>query len=205
MKKQTLVFSLQLLFISLVITSCKNDASLSDQIKGRYDVKVTDINLKELEEASKEAKSELENGKKELRENLEKAQAEIDKEVKIEINGKKADLKELVGEMGQGIEKVMEGLSDMGSGFGKGITELLVKNTTFQVDFRDNGVLSIGSDNDRFNFSSKKLTWSIENNRLIIKDKDENKENFSFELKAKNDKEWELISDKLTLSLIKNK
>jgi hypothetical protein len=205
MKKQTLVFGLQLLFISLVITSCKNDASLSDQIKGRYDVKVTDINLKELEEASKEAKSELENGKKELRENLEKAQAEIDKEVKIEINGKKADLKELVGEMGQGIEKVMEGLSDMGSGFGKGITELLVKNTTFQVDFRDNGVLSIGSDNDRFNFSSKKLTWSIENNRLIIKDKDENKENFSFELKAKNDKEWELINDKLTLSLIKNK
>jgi hypothetical protein len=205
MKKQTLVFGLQLLFISLVITSCKNDASLSDQLKGRYDVKVTDINLKELEEATKQAKSELENGKKELRENLEKAQAEIDKEVKIEINGKKADLKELVGEMGQGIEKVMERLSDMGSGFGKGITELLVKNTTFQVDFRDNGVLSIGSDNDRFNFSSKKLTWGIENNRLIIKDKDENKENFSFELKAKNDKEWELISDKLTLSLIKNK
>lgn len=205
MKKYSFVVIVLLVLSTLFIVSCKNDASLSHQLKGRYDVKVTDIDLKELEEASKEAKSELEKGKKELREELEKAQADIDKEVNIEINGKKADLKELMGEVGQGLEKVMDGLGDMGNGLGKGITELVVKNTTFEVDFRDNGVLAIGSDNDKFNFSSKNLTWTIENERLIIKDKDDNKEDFSFELKAKSDKEWELISDKITLSLSKKK
>lgn len=110
-----------------------------------------------------------------------------------------------MGEVGQGLEKVMEGLGDMSNGLGKGITELVVKNTTFQVDFRDNGVLAIGSDNDKFNFSSKNLTWTIDNERLVIKDKDDNKEDFSFELKAKNDKEWELVSDKITLSLSKKR
>ena len=205
MKKYSFVVMVLLVVGTLFIVSCKNDASLSHQIKGKYDVKVTDINLKDLEEASKQAKSELEKGKKELREELEKAQVDIDKEVNIEINGKKADLEELMGDVGQGLEKIMEGLGDMGNGLGKGITELVVKNTTFQVDFRDDGVLAIGSDNDKFNFSSKNLTWAIENERLIIKDKDDNKEDFSFELKAKGDKEWELISDKITLSLSKNK
>ena len=205
MKKYSFVVMVLLVVGTLFIVSCKNDASLSHQIKGKYDVKVTDINLKDLEEASKQAKSELEKGKKELREELEKAQVDIDKEVNIEINGKKADLEELMGDVGQGLEKIMEGLGDMGNGLGKGITELVVKNTTFQVDFRDDGVLAIGSDNDKFNFSSKNLIWAIENERLIIKDKDDNKEDFSFELKAKGDKEWELISDKITLSLSKNR
>ena len=205
MKKNSFVVMVLLIVGTLFIFSCKNDASLSHQLKGRYDVKVTDIDLKELEEASKQAKSELEKGRKELREELEKAQADIDKEVNIEINGKKADLKELMGEVGQGLEKVMEGLGDMGNGLGKGITELVVKNTTFQVDFRDNGFLAIGSDNDKFNFSSKDLTWTIDNDRLIIKDKDDNKEDFSFELKAKSEKEWELIGDKITLSLSKKR
>ena len=205
MKKNSFVVMLLLIVGTLFIFSCKNDASLSHQLKGRYDVKVTDINLTELEEASKQAKSELEKGKKELRENLEQAQADLDKEVNIEIDGKKADLKELMGEVGQGLEKVMDGLGDMSNGLGKGITELIVKNTTFQVDFRDNGVLAIGSDNDKFNFSSKNLTWTIDNERLVIKDKDDNKEDFSFELKAKNDKEWALVGDKITLSLSKKR
>ena len=205
MKKYSFVVLILLILSTLFIVSCKNDASLSHQLKGRYDVKVTDINLTELEEASKQAKSELEKGKKELRENLEQAQADLDKEVNIEIDGKKADLKELMGEVGQGLEKVMDGLGDMSNGLGKGITELIVKNTTFQVDFRDNGVLAIGSDNDKFNFSSKNLTWAIDNERLVIKDKDDNKEDFSFELKAKNDKEWALVGDKITLSLSKKR
>lgn len=205
MKKNSFVVMVLLIVGTLFIFSCKNDASLSHQLKGRYDVKVTDINLTELEEASKQAKSELEKGKKELRENLEQAQADLDKEVNIEIDGKKADLKELMGEVGQGLEKVMDGLGDMSNGLGKGITELIVKNTTFQVDFRDNGVLAIGSDNDKFNFSSKNLTWAIDNERLVIKDKDDNKEDFSFELKAKNDKEWALVGDKITLSLSKKR
>ncbi len=99
----------------------------------------------------------------------------------------------------------MDGLGDMSNGLGKGITELVVKNTAFQVDFRDNGVLAIGSNNDRFNFSSKNLTWAIENGKLIIHDKDQSKEDFSFELKAKNEKEYELINDQITLVLIKLK
>lgn len=205
MKKNNFVVMVLFLISTLSISSCKNDASLSSQLKGRYDVKVTDINLKELEEASKQAKSELEKGKKELRENLEKAQVDIDKEISIEIDGKKADLKDLIGEVGQGLEKVMDGLGDMSNGLGKGITELVVKNTTFQVDFRDNGVLAVGSNNDRFNFSSKNLTWAIENGKLIIHDKDQSKEDFSFELKAKNEKEYELINDQITLVLIKLK
>ncbi len=205
MKKNNFVVMVLFLISALSISSCKNDASLSSQLKGRYDVKVTDINLKELEEASKQAKSELEKGKTELRENLEKAQADIDKEINIEIDGKKADLKDLIGEVGQGLEKVMDGLGDMSNGLGKGITELVVKNTAFQVDFRDNGVLAIGSNNDRFNFSSKNLTWAIENGKLIIHDKDQSKEDFSFELKAKNEKEYELINDQITLVLIKLK
>ncbi len=72
MKKNNFVVMVLFLISALSISSCKNDASLSSQLKGRYDVKVTDINLKELEEASKQAKSELEKGKTELRENLEK-------------------------------------------------------------------------------------------------------------------------------------
>lgn len=74
MKKNSFVVMLLLILSTLFIFSCKNDASLSHQLKGRYDVKVTEIDLKDLEEASKEAKSELEKGKKELRENLEQAQ-----------------------------------------------------------------------------------------------------------------------------------
>jgi hypothetical protein len=57
----------------------------------------------------------------------------------------------------------------MGNGFGKGISELLIKNTTFQVDFRDNGVLAIGSYNNSFNFSAKNLLWEIKDGKLIIK------------------------------------
>lgn len=203
MKKNSLIIGALLFIGALVFSSCRSDVSLSQKLKGRYDVKVTDINLKELEEASKQAKSELEKGKKELHESLEKAQADIDKEVNIEIDGKKADLKELIGEVGQGLEKMMDGLGDIGDGIGKGITELIVKNTTFQVDFRDNGVLAIGSDNDKFNFSSKNLIWKIENGRLVIHDKDQNKEDFSFELKPKNDKDWELVGEKITLDLTK--
>jgi hypothetical protein len=205
MKKQILVFSFQLFILALVITSCKNDASLSKTFQGRYSVKVTSVNLKELEDASKQAKVELEKGKKELHDNIEKAQKEMDNEVNIEIDGKKTDLKELIGTVGEGVEKIMEGFGDMGAGLGKGITELLIKNTTFQVDFRDNGVLAIGSDNEKFNFSSKNLTWAIDNGKLIIHDKDQSKEEFSFELKTKNEKEWELIGDKITLSLNKIK
>lgn len=203
MKKNSLVFIMQLLIVALAMTSCKNDATVSKSLQGRYNVKVTAINLKELEEATKQAKVELEKGKIDMRGNLEKAQEELDKEVNIEINGKKADLKELIGEVGQGLEKALEGLGDMGSGLGKGISELVIKNTVFQVDFRENGVLALGSDNAKLNFSSKNLTWKIDNGRLIIKDKDENKEAFSFELKGKNEKEWELVSDKISLVLNK--
>lgn len=205
MKKNNLVFSMLLFMGVLFISACNNDEAVSKTLKGRYDVKVTNINLKDLEDASKQAKAEIEKGKKELHDNLEKAQADLDKEVNIEIDGKKVSLKEAIGEMGQGLEKVMDGLGDMGSGFGKGITELVIKNTTFQVDFRDDGVLAIGSDNEKFNMSSKNLTWEIKDGKLIIRDKDQNKEDFSFELKAKSDKEWALVSDKLTLLLSKTK
>jgi hypothetical protein len=203
MKKNSLVFSVLLFMGALFFLSCKNDASLSDTFKGKYNVKVREINLKDLEKASEQVKTELEKGKKELNENLEKAQKELDKDVNLEIDGKKVNLKEMMGEMGQGLEKVMDGLGDMGSGLGKGISELLIKNTTFQVDFRDDGELAIGSSNNSFNFSAKKLTWLIKDGKLIVKEKDQNKEEFSFELKAKNDKEWELINDKISLVLNK--
>jgi PBP1b-binding outer membrane lipoprotein LpoB len=204
MKKNSLVFALFLMG-TLVFTSCKNDVSVSNSIKGKYNVKVSEINLKDLEDASKQVKEEIEKGKVELHGDLEKAQAELDKEVNIEIDGKKVDLKEALGDMSQGLEKMMDGLGDMGNGLGKGITELVIKNTNFQVDFREDGVLAIGSDNNKFNFSSKNLTWEIKDGKLIIKDKDKSKEDFSFELKSKNDKEWELVSDKITLSLNKTK
>jgi hypothetical protein len=205
MKKNNFVY-ITLLFISaLFFSACKNDESLSKTFKGRYTVKVTDINLKELEEASKQVKTELEKGKIELHGELEKAQAELDKEVNIEIDGKKANLKELIGEVGQGLEKVMDGFGDIGNGFGKGISEIIIKNTTFQVDFRDNGELAVGSDNEHFNFSSKKLTWEVKDGKLLIKDTDPKKDNFSFDLKTKNEKEWELSSDKMTLVLNKIK
>ena len=205
MKKNNLVSLLLLLMGVLAFSSCKNDASLSNIFKGKYSVKVKDINLKDLENASKQVKTELEKGKKELHDNLEHAQEELDKEVNVEIDGKKANLKELIGEMGQGLEKVMDGLGDMGNGLGKGISELVIKNTTFQVDFRDDGVLAIGSNSNSFNFSAKNLTWEIKDGKLIIQDKEQKNDNFSFELKAKNDKEWELISDKMTVVLNKAK
>jgi uncharacterized protein YlxP (DUF503 family) len=205
MKKNSLVFSVLLLMGVLVFSSCNNDASVSNTLKGKYNVKVSEINLKDLEDATKQAKEEIEKGKIELHGNLEKAQAELDKEVNIEIDGKKVDLKEAMGEMGQGLEKMMDGLGDMGNGIGKGITEMLVKNANFQVDFRDDGVLAIGSDNDKFNFSSKNLTWEVKDGKLIIHDKDKSKEDFSFDLKSKNDKEWELVNDKIKLSLNKTK
>jgi hypothetical protein len=147
----------------------------------------------------------LEKGKIELRGDLEKAQAELDKEVNIEIDGKKANLKELIGEVGQGLEKVMDGFGDISNGFGKGISEIIIKNTTFQVDFRDNGELAVSSDNQHFNFSSKKLTWEAKDGKLLIKGTGQNKDNFSFDLKAKNDKEWELSSEQMTLVLNKIK
>jgi hypothetical protein len=205
MKKNSLIFSALFLTYSLAFTSCKNDVSVSNSLKGKYNVKVSEINLKELEDATKQAKEEIEKGKIELRGDLEKAQKELDGEVNIEIDGKKVDLKEAMGKMGDGLEKMMDGLGDMGDGFGKGISEILIKNTNFQVDFRDDGELAIGSDNNHFNFSSKKLTWEVKDGKLIIHDKDKNKEDFSFELKSKNDKEWELVSDKITLSLNKAK
>jgi hypothetical protein len=209
MKKNNLVF-LALLFVSaLNFSACKNDASVSKTFKGKYNVKVTEINLKDMENASVQIKTELEKGKKELHEGLEKAQKELDGEVNVEIDGKKVDLKNLIGEVGQGLEKVMDGVGDIGNGLGSGISELLIKNTAFQVDFRDDGVLAIGSDNNKFNFSTKHLTWAVQDGRLIIKDKDKDKDksndDFSFELKAKNDKEWELVSDKISLSLSKTK
>jgi PBP1b-binding outer membrane lipoprotein LpoB len=204
MKKNSLVFALFLMG-ALAFTSCKNDVSVSNSLKGKYNVKVSEINLKDLEDASKQIKEEMEKGKVELHGDLEKAQAELDKEVNIEIDGKKVDLKEAIGDMSQGLEKMMDGLGDMGNGLGKGISELLIKNTNFQVDFRDDGALAIGSDNNKFNFSSKNLTWEIKDGKLIIKDKDKSKEDFSFELKSKNDKEWELVSDKIKLSLNKAK
>ncbi len=203
MKKNSFVFILQLLMVAFTISSCSNDASLTKTLQGKYRVKVTEINLKELEKASEQMKTELEKGKKELADNLEQAQKELDKDVNVEIDGKKMNLKDIIGEVGPGLEKVMEGLGDIGSGFGKGISEYLIKNTNFQVDFQDDGVLAVGSDNNTFNFSSKKLRWHIENGKLIIKDKDagQNSETFSFDLKAKNDKEWELKNDKMSITL----
>jgi hypothetical protein len=205
MKKNSLVFSVLLLMGVLVFSSCNNDKSVSNSLKGKYNVKVSEINLKELEDASKQAKEEIEKGKIELRGDLEKAQKELDGEVNIEIDGKKVDLKEAMGKMGEGLEKMMDGLGDMGDGLGKGITDILIKNTVFQVDFRDDGELAIGSDSNHFNFSSKKLTWEVKDGKLIIHDKDKNNEDFSFELTSKNDKEWELVSDKISLTLNKKK
>jgi vacuolar-type H+-ATPase subunit I/STV1 len=205
MKKNSLVFS-ALLFVGVVsLSSCKNDASSSKTFAGKYTVKVTEVNLKDLMKASEEVKTELEKGKKELHDNLEKAQEELDKEVNVEIDGKKVDLKEVMGEVGQGLEKVMDGFGDMGSGLGKGISELLIKNMNFQVEFRDNGELYIGSDNKNINFSAKKLTWEVNNGKLIVKNKDKNDETFSFDLTTKSDTEWELVSDKMTLLLSKEK
>jgi uncharacterized protein YlxP (DUF503 family) len=205
MKKNSLIFSALFLVGALAFTSCKNDASVSNSIKGKYNVKVSEINLKDLEDASKQAKEEIEKGKIELHGNLEKAQAELDKEVNIEIDGKKVDLKEALGDMSQGLEKMMDGLGDMSNGLGKGITELVIKNANFQVDFREDGVLAIGSDSNKFNFSSKHLTWEVKDGKLIIKDKEKNNDDFSFELKSKNDKEWELVNDKITFLLNKTK
>jgi hypothetical protein len=203
MKKKSLVFMVLLLMSVFSFTSCKNDASLSNTFKGKYDVKVSDINLKELEQTSIQVKAELEKGKKELREGLENAQKELDGEVNVEIDGKKIDLKEYIGEMGQGLDKVLDGVSDISNGLGNGISELLIKNTNFQVDFREDGVLEIGSDKNTFNFSSKHLTWEVIDGKLIIKDKDENKENFSFDLKTENNKDWELIHEKIKVTLTK--
>jgi uncharacterized protein YlxP (DUF503 family) len=203
MKKNSFVFSVLFLMGTLAFTSCKNDASVSNSLKGKYNVKVSEINLKDLEDASKQVKEEIEKGKIELHGDLEKAQADLDKEVNIEIDGKKVDLKEALGDMSQGLEKMMDGLGDLGNGLGSGISELLIKNTAFQVDFRDDGVLAIGSDNNKFNFSSKHLTWEVKDGKLIIKDKEKSNDDFSFELKPKNDKEWELVSDKITLFLSK--
>jgi hypothetical protein len=205
MKKNNLGFMVLLLVSAFTLSSCKNDKSLSNTFKGKYDVKVTEINLKDLENASKQVKEEMEKGKVELHGDLEKAQTELDKEVNIEIDGKKVDLKEALGDMSQGLEKMMDGLGDMGNGLGKGITELVIKNTNFQVDFREDGVLAVGSDNNKFNLSSKHLTWVVQDGKLIIKDKEKSDIDFSFELKPKNDKEWELVSDKISLSLSKAK
>jgi hypothetical protein len=205
MKKNILTFLVLFLASVFALTSCKNDASLSSTFKGKYNVKVSEINLKELEEAAVQVKTDLAKGKQELREELEKAQKELDGEINVEVDGKKVDLKGLMGEVGQGLEKIMDGVGDIGNGLGSGISELLIKNTAFQVDFREDGVLAIGSDNDKFNFSTKHLTWEIKDGKLIIKDKDESKEDFSFELKPKNDKEWELVSDKIKLTLNKEK
>jgi uncharacterized protein YlxP (DUF503 family) len=203
MKKNSFIISVLFLMGTLAFTSCKNDASVSNSLKGKYNVKVSEINLKDLEDASKQVKEEIEKGKIELHGDLEKAQADLDKEINIEIDGKKVDLKEALGDMSQGLEKMMDGLGDLGNGLGSGISELLIKNTAFQVDFRDDGVLAIGSDNNKFNFSSKHLTWEVKDGKLIIKDKEKSNDDFSFELKPKNDKEWELVSDKITLFLSK--
>jgi hypothetical protein len=205
MKKNCFLFVPLLFMSAFFFSSCKNDTSLSNTFKGKYNVKVSEINLKDLENASVQIKTELENGKKELHEGLEKAQKELDDEVNVEINGKKVDLKGLIGEVGQGLEKVMEGVGDIGNGLGGEISELLIKNTAFQVDFRDDGVLAIGSDNEKFNFSTKHLTWEVKDGKLIIKDKEKSNEDFSFELKSKNDKEWELVNDKIKLFLSKTK
>jgi hypothetical protein len=205
MKKNNFI-AIMLLFMGILsLSSCKNDASVSKTFAGKYTVKVTEINLKDLEKASEQMKTDLEKGKKELHDNLEKAQAELDKEVNIEIDGKKVDLKDALGEMGQGLEKVMDGFGDMGSGLGKGFTEMLIKNINFQVDFRDDGSLFIGSDNKNINFSAKKLTWEVNNGKLIVKNKDKEDETFTFDLTAKSDKEWELVSDKISLVLNKLK
>jgi hypothetical protein len=193
-----------LLFISLLaFLSCKNDATLNNTFKGKYSVKVKEVNLKELEQASEQIKVDLEKGKKELKEGIEKAQTELDKDVNIEVDGKKVDLKEAMGELGKGLEKVMDGVGDIQNGIGKGITEVLIKNTKFEADFRDEGVLAIGTDNNKFNFSSKNLKWGIKDGKLIIQDADKSKDNFSFDIKSKNEKEWELVSDKITLLLNK--
>jgi uncharacterized protein YlxP (DUF503 family) len=205
MKKNNLVFSVLFLVGALTFSACNSDATVSKTLKGRYNVKVSEINFKDLVDASKQAKVEIEKGKIELKGDLEKAQAELDKELNIEIDGKKVDLKEALGEMGQGLEKMMDGLGDMGDGLGKGFSEILIKNTIFQVDFRDDGALAIGSDNKSFNFSSKRLVWEVKDGKLIIHEKDQNKEDFSFQLTSKNDTEWELVNDNIKLSLSKVK
>lgn len=195
-----------ILTTALYTISCKSDKKLSQSFKGKYTVHVSQINLADLEKASKEVKKEIEKGKKELHDNLAKAQEEVDKEVDIEVNGKKADLKELMGELEKGLEKIIEGAGEVGEGFsnfGKKITENIVKNTTFQADFQENGKLSIGSDNNNINLHSKNLTWAIEDGKLIITDKEGQNNNFSFDMKTKNDKEWELTNDKISLTLTK--
>jgi hypothetical protein len=194
--------------IALFLFACNSDKAASDNFKGKYTVKVVSVNLKELEDASSKAKVEMEKGKEELKQELEKAKKELDANAEITIDGQKVDLKEAMGKMGDGLGKMMEGMEDLGKsfeGFGKSITETIVKSTVFKANFQEDGVLSVGSDNNSFNFSSKTLKWRIENDKLIITDEDKNKENFSFDMKANNDKEWELTNDKMTLKLSKSK
>jgi hypothetical protein len=57
MKKNSLVFSVLFLIGALTFPSCKNDASVSSSLKGKYNVKVSEINLKDLEDASKQIKA----------------------------------------------------------------------------------------------------------------------------------------------------
>jgi hypothetical protein len=193
MKKKNGLFIVSIWSIVLFLSACNSDKTISNSFVGKYTVKVNSINLKELEKASEQVKAEVKKGKKEMDVNGE-----------ITIDGKKMDLKEAMGKMGEGLGKMMEGIEEMGSGLGdlgKSITETIIKSATFSADFREDGVLAIGSDNSSFNFSAKALTWKIENEKLIITDKEKNGEDFSFDLKAKNDKEWELVNDKITLRL----
>jgi hypothetical protein len=204
MKKKNGLFTMSIWSIVLFLSACNSDKTMSNSFVGKYTVKVNSINLKELEAASEQVKEEVEKGKKELNESLEKAQKEIDGKVEIKIDGKDADLKEVMGKMGEGLGKMMEGIEEMGKNFGdigKSISENIIKSATFSADFKEDGILVIGSDNNNFNFSSKNLMWKIENGKLIITDKDNKSENSSFDLKAKNDKEWELVNDKISLQL----
>jgi hypothetical protein len=208
MKKNNFDFFILLFIVVLTILSCKTDKTLSNTFKGKYTVRITSIDFKELEKASEQVQTELEKGKKELEENLEKAQKEIEDKAEITIDGKKADLNDLVGKMGDGLGKIMDGVSEIGSGlgdFGKNLTETIIKNTSFVADFQEDGTLTIGSNNDNMNFSSKDMKWTIEDGKLIVRDKDKSNDSFSFELKPNSGGEWELVSDKISLVLRKAK
>ena len=178
-----------IIIFSLLLTlgACQFDTLKQKSMVGTYKVNL-DLNeakSKEINQALKESKAEI-----------EKAKDEIKKEL-----GDNESLSDGISTIVDGVAKIATGAASLGIGF----AESFLKLVNVEMTLKDDGSVTYHSDeNLNMNFSSKAHKWAIEDGMFCFYDED-GKVSQKFELDAKSSKEFHLKNEDITLILHKIK
>ncbi len=176
-----------MLFLFSTILACQFDTIKQKSMVGTYKVNV-DLNeakSKEISQALKDSKGDIEKAKAELRQEL----------------GENEALSDGLSSIVDGVAKIATGAASLGIG----IAESVLKMVNVEVTLNEDGTVSYHSNSNLdLNFSTEAQKWGIDGGKFCFYDKD-GQISQRFDLEAISSNEFHLKNEDVTLVLHKIK